>query len=144
MIANMIAIIFSNHTEMIFNDEKSKRASGVTHKKTYLKKKFQGKNTICIAYCVDPTAMHTLPIALFCDYQFLKDHLRMIGKNDSDNISYHFYTVFPIALLVTSRCRCIKCAFCAIRNERWSLNSLHDRAAFHTYTKYVGRKMSNL
>ena len=44
------------------------------------------------------------------------DHLRMIGKNDSDHISYHFYTVFPIALLVTGRCRCTKCAFCAMFN----------------------------
>ena len=51
----------------------------------------------------------------------LKDHLRTIGKNDNDHISYQFYTVFPIALLVTGRCHCTKCAFCAI--TWWSLTS---------------------
>ena len=32
-----------------------------------------------------------------------EDHLRIIGKNDNDNIGYNFYTVFLITLLVTGR-----------------------------------------
>ena len=65
---------------------------------------------------VDPAKIQNKLINIYCYLSVFEDHHRMIGKNDSDHISYHFYTVSPIALSVTGRCRCTKCAFCAIRN----------------------------